>query len=95
VGGILIAMLTCKEVTRSIASEELSTASWRQRLATKLHLLMCRHCRRYARQIDQIGDAAREIFRECPAESDSRDRLRSAILETLPSVDQNDSDSPL
>ena len=91
-GGILNGMLTCKEVSRSIASDELSTAGWRQRLATRLHLLMCRHCRRYARQIDQIGQAAKEIFSDQPPEPESRERLRSSILESLPPSKQNDFD---
>lgn len=91
-GGILNTMQTCEEISRSIASDELSDANWRQRMAVKLHLLLCRHCRRYASQIDQIGEAAKEVFSDQPAERESRDRLRSAILESLPTSDQSDPD---
>ena len=87
-----MAMQTCKEVSRTIASDELSGASWTQRMAVKLHLLMCRHCRRYANQIDQLGVAARDFLSDQPSETESREQLRSAILESLPPTEQNDSD---
>jgi len=87
-----MAIQTCKEVSRKIASDELCGASWSQRMAVKLHLLMCRHCRRYANQIDQIGEAAKDFFGDQPADPESRKRLRSAIVESFPPDDQNDSD---
>ncbi|MGD9524826.1 MAG: hypothetical protein AB7N73_08430 [Gemmatimonadales bacterium] len=52
-------MLACRDVTRLVASDALSTAGWRTRLAVRIHQAMCRHCRRYARQLRAIGDAAR------------------------------------
>lgn len=57
-------MMSCQEVTKTIASDQLVGAGWRKRLAVQLHLLMCRHCRRYATQLAAIGTAARELFRE-------------------------------
>jgi hypothetical protein len=80
----LIAMLTCKEVSRTIASDELATAGWRRRLSVRLHLLMCLHCRRYSRQMREIGTAARRIFGEERPDPDSQDRLRSSILSRIP-----------
>ena len=44
-------MLTCKDVATAIGRDEWRAASWRRRLALRLHLLMCSHCRRYAAQI--------------------------------------------
>ena len=44
-------MLTCKDVATAIGQDEWRTASWRRRLALRVHLLMCRHCCRYAAQI--------------------------------------------
>lgn len=85
-------MLTCKEVSRTIASDELSNAGWRQRFATSLHLLMCRYCRRYARQIDQIGEAAKDILSDQTAEPEARERLRNSILESLPSSGESELD---
>ena len=57
-------MLTCKEMATAIGRDEWRTASWRRRLALRLHLLMCSACRRYAAQIRAIGTAARSLLRE-------------------------------
>ena len=89
----LIAMLKCKEVSRTIASDELAAADWRRRLSFKLHLLMCRHCRRYAHQIQSIGDAAKQIFSDEPTDLESRERLRISILAQIPDCDGRESDS--
>jgi predicted anti-sigma-YlaC factor YlaD len=77
-------MLTCKEISRTIASDELATAGWRRRLSVRLHLLMCRHCRRYFRQMREIGTAARRIFGEERPDPDSQEQLRSSILGRIP-----------
>ena len=58
----IAAMLRCKEVARKIASDEFAEAGWRDRMAVRLHLAMCRHCRRYAVQLRAIGAAARNIW---------------------------------
>ena len=76
-------MLTCKDVSRTLASDELATAGWRQRLSIRFHLLVCGHCRRYARQMRAIGDAARRILGEKPRDPGSRERLKSAILDRI------------
>ena len=55
-------MISCREVTRTISSGELEAAAWPRRLRVKLHLLMCRHCRRYARQLEKLGAAARDLW---------------------------------
>ena len=72
-------MATCREVTRAIASDELAQAGWRARWAVRLHLLMCRHCRRYAEQIHAIGEMAGSLFRQ---EEDPEElaRLQRSIL---------------
>ncbi len=51
-------MLSCKDIAGLAARDELSEAGWRGRLAARLHLLMCQHCRRYAAQLRIIGQAA-------------------------------------
>jgi len=72
-------MMSCRQVTRRIASDQLAGAGWRSRLGVRLHLAMCRHCRRYAAQLAAIGDAARSLFRRRES-GPSRD-LERAILE--------------
>jgi anti-sigma factor ChrR (cupin superfamily) len=84
-------MKTCQEVSRSVASDALATAGWRERLSIKLHLLMCRHCRRYARQLEAIGGATRRILSKHRLDHHSRERLRSSILNLTPDDDRDDS----
>lgn len=56
-------MLKCKDVSRIIGGSELSDAPRSRRLATWIHLLMCRHCRAYAGQLRAIGAATRKMVR--------------------------------
>jgi hypothetical protein len=55
-------MLKCNEVTRLAASEEIARAGLMRRLEFRLHILMCRHCRNYVRQVALIGAAARRLL---------------------------------
>jgi len=91
VGERLIAMLTCQDVSRSIAADELTTAGWHRRVSIRFHLLMCRHCRRYSRQIEAIGAATRRILGKAPLNPESRERLRSSILDRIPPADPGNS----
>ena len=73
-------MLTCKDVATAIGRDEWRAASWRRRLALRLHLLMCSHCRRYAAQIRAIGTAARNLLRELGEDPMGLERLQEKIL---------------
>ncbi len=53
-------MMSCRDATTALASDQ--RLGWRERLALRFHLLLCRHCRQYARQLLAMGKAAREIF---------------------------------
>ena len=74
-------MLRCNEVATIVGSDELETAGWRRRMAVKLHLMMCHHCRSYARQIATLGELTRKLVGE---EAESRDELERKILESIP-----------
>ena len=76
-------MLNCREVTRLVASDEFADSSWWPRLRLRLHLLMCRHCSRYARQIERIGASARDRWSAEPRDPGELERLESAILQKL------------
>lgn len=52
-------MLKCREVSHLVGSDEVRAASLRTRLEVRLHLLMCRACRRYASQLLALGRAVR------------------------------------
>lgn len=73
-------MPTCREVARAIATDELATAAWPRRLALRVHLLGCRHCRRYAAQIRAIGRAARDLFHPRETDPQRLERLEEKIL---------------
>lgn len=47
-------MLKCREVVNNADQLLDGAVSRRQRLAIKMHLLMCRHCRRYVRQFQAL-----------------------------------------
>ena len=76
-------MPNCKQVSRAVAADAFETANWRRRLAIRLHLLMCGHCRRFSRQIRALGVAARRPSGEEPTDTDALDRLRESILGPL------------
>ena len=74
-------MLRCKQVTTMVASDDVADAGPWLRLKIRLHLMMCRHCARYAKQIRAIGVKARERFRPSEERSDVQD-LQQRILES-------------
>ncbi len=54
-------MMTCKEVSTLVSTGSLDDAAWRARLAVRLHLSMCRHCRAFKRQLEALARAARAV----------------------------------
>jgi len=72
-------MLRCKQVTTIIASDLADAGPW-LRLKLRLHLMMCRHCARYAAQIRTIGAKMQEQFHPSEERSDVEE-LQKRILE--------------
>ena len=83
-------MPNCKEVAGLLASECLEETTWRKRLSVRFHLMMCRHCRRYAAQLQAIGATAARILgpRAKMEDPDVLQRLENAILEKRPDGEQ-------
>lgn len=79
-------MLNCNEAAKLIAGDHLENASLSKRLSFWLHIFMCRHCRRYKKQMRLIGRAARDLFHSTPdaESSETIKRLESEILDKLP-----------
>jgi len=46
-------MLNCKTVVKKISSNE--EISWMQKIEIKLHLMMCHHCGKYAKQLKLLS----------------------------------------
>lgn len=51
---------SCKEMSERVSSGEFEGASFLMRFLVRVHLSMCGHCERYARQIKHISQAVRE-----------------------------------
>ena len=73
-------MLRCKQVTTIVASDEAADAGPWLRFRIRLHLMMCRHCARYAAQIRAIGAKARERYQRQDEQAKVED-LGNRILE--------------
>jgi len=80
-------MLTCKEATRLISEGLDRRLSWPTRVGLKMHLLMCRHCSAYARQIRGLARLFHVRFAESwsnegTGESlspEARDKIKSTL----------------
>lgn len=74
-------MMTCKTVATELASGSIDDASLMRKVSTWLHLLMCHHCRTFARQLARLGRAARRAagFYESEPGPDFEVRLVEAI----------------
>lgn len=83
-------MPTCRQVARGIASDELAAASWRGRAALRIHLLFCKHCRRYGRQMRAIGRAAQAVFEIREEDADALDRLEHTIIGSMTEATRSD-----
>jgi hypothetical protein len=76
-------MMTCKEVSTLVSMDQVDEAPLARRMGVWLHLMMCRRCRGFRRQLLRIGRVARLIAvdfeREPTAGFEGRilDRLRS------------------
>ena len=82
--------MRCKQVTAMVARDDLADAGPWLRMKIRLHLMMCRHCARYAKQIRAIGVKARERFHPSEERSDVED-LQQRILEAA-NKSKNDRD---
>lgn len=81
-------MLTCRDVTRLISESMDRTLPLGKRIGIRLHLLLCRFCTRYERQLLLIRDTVRRIASDenepvGPApgtlSAEARERIRKSI----------------
>ncbi len=77
-------MLRCNEVARMVASDEFRDAGWVRRLSLRMHLAMCRRCRRYARQINLLGAEARRSWTATDADESALQRIEQALRDRSP-----------
>ncbi len=84
-------MFNCKDISRLVSESMDRRLSWRQRLGIRFHLLMCRYCFRYQKQILLLRRLLRQQA-EHPQDSSlpaldeaGKDRLRKIINQDHPS----------
>jgi hypothetical protein len=73
-------MLKCREVEQKIGSGDIDNSGFAERFAVRFHLLMCRHCRAYARQIRAIGEAARDALGSFQVAPKTLSELKERIM---------------
>lgn len=54
-------MIRCKEVATLLSTDQVASQSVWRRIAVRVHLMMCRHCRRFARQVTLLKHAAEDL----------------------------------
>jgi len=79
-------MLTCKDVSKLVSDSLDRTLPLRQRIAVRLHLMMCRMCRAYQKQTLLLRNAvktyARSLDKQDPSEhlpEDAAQRIKEAL----------------
>jgi len=75
-------MPSCREVAQRLTEGGFEKLPWHRRLPVRMHLLMCEHCRRVARQIVLINQALQRIWMETPDPS-TLDDVKRRILDRL------------
>ena len=79
-------MLTCRQVSE-LASQSLDRRlSWRERLAVRLHLLVCSACTRVKHQLEFLRTAARQYARhgeQIEGQARLSPQARERILNTV------------
>ncbi len=78
-------MISCRDVTKLITSDQVLYENWLKRLEVKVHLLMCRHCSRVVRQVESLRKSARELWEvsDQPDPGNGGDELESRVLHKL------------
>ncbi len=73
--------MSCQEVARLIASDELADVGWLRRTLVRIHLRRCDQCRGYSAQLLAIGAAARDRWDSGGVDKASFEKLERSILE--------------
>ena len=66
-------MLSCREITALLSKESLTKLSLKEKIELRLHLMMCKLCARYAKQIKFIS----RVFKMLPEQSEQEEGLSS------------------
>jgi hypothetical protein len=81
---------SCKEVIRIISDSMDSTPSFKQRIAVRLHILICKWCARYQRQLLLIRSLLRGRSGKIEENTlgnispEARERMKGALNRNIP-----------
>lgn len=78
-------MINCKQVAGLLSSGELERQGYWMRFQVRFHLWMCKHCSRFARQLEQIfqaGQALRASF-QSEGPGGGPDSLEARVLKKV------------
>ncbi|MGH8539795.1 MAG: zf-HC2 domain-containing protein [Stenotrophobium sp.] len=78
-------MLNCRQVNELSSDYLESQMNWRQRTLFRTHLLICRHCRRFLRQLTVVRDTLRRLRPQADEASVLRVQKAIAALPPDPS----------
>jgi hypothetical protein len=70
-------MLTCKEITEQSDGYLAGDLGFYQKLQVRIHLMMCRYCRRYIRQLRLLVRTVRRLYGS--TSSDQVDKIMRAV----------------
>jgi predicted anti-sigma-YlaC factor YlaD len=68
-------MLNCREITERASDFVDATLPWRARLQVRVHLMMCRFCREYIRQMALVARTLRRLPGQEPSPELQEERL--------------------
>jgi predicted anti-sigma-YlaC factor YlaD len=74
-------MRSCRDVARYVASDGLPGRGSLAALAVRVHLLTCRHCRRFRRELGALRRTARTLARLLPSDEARLPAFRLRLLQ--------------
>lgn len=76
-------MLSCKEIVKTLSSEDRRT--WRRRLEVRIHLMMCHHCSKYAKHLNllKVGIKTLLLKRSKTADPRSINAIEDRIIKKI------------
>lgn len=77
-------MPTCQQVAQQLSREQDEPLATKRRMALRLHLLMCHHCRRYNRQLIWLRTSIRRAlqqFHNAQLSDPARARIRHQLAQ--------------
>lgn len=74
-------MPTCRQVALEVSTGSVEDAPLLRRLQVHLHLLMCRSCRSYARQLRRLGRHFRAEHADPTGDREAVERIARVVLE--------------